>query len=236
MNNINKIAELIKLYLQKNTCVRGRLEIKNIIELIPVLQFAVIALTSIFGVIKYYKTKNKEIYEKRLKEVYAPLYMRLVSQEIYRDILITGKSIKEIPIISVKENEYKNGERIGGISILTQEDFWKIINGINGGLATQELLTLIALYRSLVDLEESLKRSEKTEEFLTATIKKIKVEYDLYKEIVRGYTECYKKLGLDKYSKIEQWETNNDEIKIKYNITEEERKRVREELENKGAN
>lgn len=211
MDNIQEIVTLIKLYLEQQMQQNTFWTISDVNDLIPIIQLIIIIITSIAGVYKYYKTKNEEIYEKRLKEVYAPLYMRLVNQEVYRDIMLSDKSVKEVPIIEIISGEN---------TILSRSYFFEIINKINGGLATQELLTLLGLYKSLVHLESTLK--EDSEKYIITTIKKVNVEYDLYKEIVRGYDECYKKLGLDKYSNINEWKIINDEIKIKYEVTKEE--------------
>lgn len=180
---------------------------------------------------KYRNTKNKEIYEKRLNEVYAPLYMRLVKQEYLRSINLKHLSIKEAPILSlVERKETRNLEGLfSGIasekevketSFLNRTIFNSVMENVNAGLATQRLLTLIALYESAIYLEDKA-LTKGTDEYFENGIKKYEIELDLYHEIMRGYQECYNKLKLDKKEKNENWDIVKNEFILKYKVDKE---------------
>jgi hypothetical protein len=70
----------------------------------------VLVATAIAGVVKYYREKNRDFYEKILNGVYAPLYQYIVKQEYARskkmsDLPIYTHSI--IELVNEKNNNYR---------------------------------------------------------------------------------------------------------------------------------
>ena len=101
---MNVIIDVIKSILQW------------IIDNTDFLQFLVVLFTAIGGYLKYRESKNREIYEKRLKEVYAPLFQLIARQELLRKIAFPNIGVEEAPIISITKrttNQKLNfGEKI----------------------------------------------------------------------------------------------------------------------------
>lgn len=226
MSDINEILRLLKICLEQNTTNKNFWSISNIKDIAPVVQALVVLITAGAGYWKYRTSKNKEIYEKRLNEVYAPLYMRLVKQEYVRSISLKHLSIEEAPILSlVERKETRNLEGLfSGIAsekeiketdFLNRTIFNSVMKNVNAGLATQKLLTLIALYESAIYLEDKA-LTKGTDDYFENAIKKFEIELDLYHEIMRGYQECYSKLKLDKNEKNENWDIVKNEFILKH--------------------
>lgn len=174
----------------------------------------VIALIGVFGGVWTYKVqKNREYNERSLNEVYTPLYSLIVKQEKLRELFFPHITVKEAPIITTKKEITKQKfdinsgkikfEQIEQKGYLDREDFIKSLDDTNKGLASPELLRLIAEYEVLVYLEDTL--SQDSEEWEKATQEKVDVEYQLAKEIVRGYSETRKKLKLGKINEIKKF-------------------------------
>lgn len=178
---------------------------------------------------KFHKEKNRQMYENRLKEVYAPLVKLIIRQETYRKMFM-NVSIEEAPILYIiettKQLEFKNGEMTEVITrekgALDRQEFIKALNSANYGLASPNLLSLIAQYELLVEYEDKARENledktpagygtdtvdntlkvefENSEEFKRfkkiATARK-GVEILLLKEIVNRYNETVFQLGLD---------------------------------------
>jgi len=201
----------------------------------------VIKLLAAFGTIgvgvaayrKYSYEKNRQIYERRLNEVYAPLYRIIAMQEKYRK-LFTHTSVEEKPILYTKMinkelHKISNGnvidiyEEIYEVDgILTKKNLLKCLNETNFGLARPELLTIISEYELLIHIQEDWEKrnindieefSEKQlqEIYNDPEIKKIineevKVERLLVKEIIDGYRETVKRLGIsNEYKSIDSF-------------------------------
>lgn len=240
MTNLNEVLELLKLYLKQSVENRGFWHLSNIKDFMPIVQVIILIITAVAGLIKYYDTKNREIYEKRLKEVYAPLYMRLVKQEYLRSIYLKKLAVKEAPIITVTKQEEKNKYNnlfsnipsetyINETSFLNRDIFINTMKGINAGLASQSLLTLISLYESAIHIEETTKG---TEQYFENGIKKLKIEVDLHHEIMKGYQDCYKKLKLDKKYNDNKWRIINNEFIPEYTASKEEIDEFKKEYNN----
>ncbi|NOV02323.1 hypothetical protein [Paenibacillus planticolens] len=58
-------------------------------------------ITACIGVSKYRYEKNRDVYVKRLNEVYAPLYELLIKQETFRKMYFPDRSIIAEPIITL---------------------------------------------------------------------------------------------------------------------------------------
>jgi len=215
---------------------------------------ALIALiAAIAGYIKYSHTKNREIYEKILKDVYAPLYRALFKQETFREFIMKGKGIKEeniedTPILTFFKE--KNGEII---DIFGRTDILNIGKQINAGLASPHILELLSSYEITCYFENELQNSyesfedyinkdrdekdiaknemRKINDYISLTISKVKIEKDLYTEIIRGYCYYNKKLGLESNCSIK-----NGEIIIGYKTTKDEIQRMKDTIRKKNVN
>jgi hypothetical protein len=206
---------------------------KWIIDNTDFLQFLVVLVTAIGGYIKYRELKNREIYEKRLREVYAPLFQLIARQELLRKIVFPHVDVEEAPIISITHrttNQKLNfGEKITLTSeskeskIWSREEYINTVKGINSGLASPNLLTLISLYDAAVYLEENTKKF--SDIWVKSTIIKTKIELDLYEEILKGYNECMRKLKLDKVNNIK-----NNRLIIRYDAYEHEISTLKENI------
>lgn len=160
-------------------------------ETIKILGPTIIAFaTALVGLYKYLQEKNRQIYERRLNEVYAPLYGFLVAQETFRQLYLSNLSIKDFPILTLEKKEVKktfsltNGtiteERsIQQTGILDRKNFTNILDKTNIGLARTELLIAMKQYELLVYLKENT--SKGTEEWNKATNKKVEIEYALFR-------------------------------------------------------
>lgn len=218
---MNVIIDVIKSILQW------------IIDNTDFLQFLVVLFTAIGGYLKYRESKNREIYEKRLKEVYAPLFQLIARQELLRKIAFPNIGVEEAPIISITKrttNQKLNfGEKITFTSeskeskIWNREEYINTVSGINSGLASPNLLTLISLYDTAVYLEENAEKF--SDIWLKSTIIKTKIEVDLYEEILKGYKECMRKLKLDKVNNIKK-----NKLIIKYTANQHEIRALKEDI------
>lgn len=187
---------------------------------------ALIAGTAVYW--KWHEEKNRQIYESRLKEVYAPLMKLLIRQETFRKIYMPDFSIEKAPILRVvKTTEsvtIKNGEMVKEINettgALDRELFIKELNKSNYGLARPNLLSLISQYEFLVEIEnesrkvlqtiiprqmpedvEEIKRIEELPQyksFKSVAKSRTDIERKLVQEISSGYNETINKLGMDK--------------------------------------
>ncbi|WP_410496598.1 hypothetical protein QTL86_04190 [Cellulosilyticum sp. ST5] len=169
-------------------------------------------ITAVAGVYKYYKSKNEEARTEVLKQVYAPLYMILVRQELYRKLYIESVSPDEAPILELtnRHQQLKNNQFTETAEkILDREDFINTIDKINIGLASSKLVTLIAMYKDAIKLEEEFSE-KKNEIFWKATTIKCDIEKDLIKEIVYRYNYIYKKLGLHRKDRLCKWRVNKE--------------------------
>jgi hypothetical protein len=172
-----------------------------------VTSFGVVAtfIGAIFVVKKYYYEKNRDVYIRRLNEVYAPLFGMVVKQEEVRSSFMNDYAFTAAPIISintVKEKFSKDGysrENIPGI--IHRNNFIKHFHDIEVGLASPKLLELInrfeVLNSMIIDKEYNEDNKDDLEERL------VDIEIELIVEIVQGYYNTIKKLDIDAgYEKI----------------------------------
>lgn len=119
------------------------------------------ALGVIFGMWRYFVDRNRSIYERRLNEVYAPLYVLVIKQEMYREFMVPELSRHEYPILTVRVikdhlqslahptiNEKVSGE---GEPYLHRDRFIDACK--NFGLARPKLLKYMAEFQLLVQME-----------------------------------------------------------------------------------
>ncbi|MDD4592684.1 MAG: hypothetical protein PHG06_20000 [Parabacteroides sp.] len=221
------LIELIKTYLIQVTKQPSIVDI-FISHWIPIIQLLIVFFGAIAGLYKYYSTKNKEINEKMLSEVYAPLYQYFVKQELYCFITGFKRDIRETPIIELTSKKSKQTISIGGenhgkiknetttqvVLGLNRQEFLKVFESINIGLASKELYTLLNMYKVLIHFEGM---GDKTPEaFINATIMKVDVENALRAEIIKGYEHYHKKLKLDKITSSNFFKIKDNNIEFNY--------------------
>lgn len=167
-------------------------------------------ITVLFGVWKYYQDRNRSLYERRLNEVYAPLFGRLVKQETFRYLFMPERRFEEYPILAAftqpTETKLHFGEREVQLkpeptgdktTIFDRQDFLERLNQTTKGLARPTLLTLISQYEILVHVIEEKMIDESNQRWDVFWDHVMQVEKDLVDEIVDGYEESISKLGLD---------------------------------------
>jgi len=209
---------------------------------IPIIQILVLVGGAIVGIWKYFQSKNREVDEKILNEVYAPLYNYLVKQETYRNICIPGNSYKTDPIIQLKsvisntslhyhrdkpaEMEFHKEEKT--VLKLSKEEFLNVLNSVNIGLASQKLFTLLSIYEVIAYISSSKNKTE--EQVLKASIIQEDIENRLRQEIFTGYQKYHKKLGLSNGSNGELYRVSEDQIVFDFKASEAAINELREEI------
>jgi hypothetical protein len=165
-------------------------------------------ITAIFTGKKYFYEQNRDIYIRRLNEVYAPLYGLIMKQEKFRELYTPDLDIDTVPILtSTKQTIKQNINLLTGSITMTAEKeqttsglldrkaFLKVLNETNKGLTSPKLLRLIYEYDLIIYMEENT--IEGSHHFEKATNEKVKIERELVREIVYGYEETINKLKLD---------------------------------------
>lgn len=227
-----KIIELIKTYLIQVTTYQPNTVDVFVNYWIPIIQVIIILLGAVAGLYKYYSSKNKEISEKILNDVYAPLYQYFVKQELFCFITEFERDIKEMPILELIEEKrnrtismnINQNVKIEDTAIiqtklgLDRREFLKVLESTNIGLASKELYTLLNMYKVLIHFEGM---SDKTPDaFLNATIMAIDVENALRVEIIKGYEHYHKKLKLDKITSSGFYSIKDNSINFDYTVDE----------------
>ena len=235
-----ELIELIKTYLLQATKQQSIADV-FISYWIPIIQLLIVFIGAIAGLYKYYSTKNKEINEKMLSEVYAPLYQYFIKQELYCFITDFKRNINEEPIIEVTSKKSKQTISLGGenhgkiksetstkvVLGLNRQEFLKVLESINIGLASKELYTLLNMYKVLIHFEGM---SDKTSgAYLNATIMKVDVENALRAEIIKGYEHYHKKLKLEKITSSGFYKIKDNNIEFNYEVDQ----KIKNELINK---
>lgn len=167
-----------------------------------VFKFCVLAatfMTAIIGLKKFQYEKNRDYYLKRLNEVYTPLFSIIIKQETYRNIYLDiNPDIKYPPLLF--------STSIEGDVYTSFDDFEKVIDSINKGLARPILLIRINQYKQIRELMSYYVEQNKKGNPNKKVLDKIHIELnrlslDLRNEIVDGYKECIKKLNLKNKTK-----------------------------------
>lgn len=226
-------AELINTFLQLQLEPISFLDI-FIQYISPLIQLLVILGGAIAGLYKYYKTKNREIYEKLLSEVYAPLYQYLVKQELYRKIVDNTLDYKSSPILELTSKETVFNDTSVKITTspvlgLNRDELLKVLDSINIGLASKELYTLLSMYKVLIHIENSTKKTR--DDVLTASIMKVDIENKLRKEIVSGYKKYHNKLGVKAGGDMDFFTLSEDQIIFNISVSDEEKQQLKEKIE-----
>lgn len=169
-----------------------------IVQIVP-------ALVAVFGFWRYFDEKNRVIYERRLNEVYAPLYGHLVKQETFR-LLTKGfgdcPSFDEMPIITVTSTKDATNEGLTpgdpipeGLSFIDERAFIRTLHDTNKGLARPKLLLLIKQFETLSEVRDKINPGTP---LWFETIDRIKVVgRELFEEIIDGYESSIRRLSLD---------------------------------------
>ena len=217
------IQQLIE-YLKIQSTPPSLIEIIST-QIVPIISIIIIALSSIAGAYKYIQTKNREIYIDVLNSVYVPLYEYFVKQELYSSIHLPDRDYHESPILEVRNQKitYKlssgKSESIVENSTLfnlERNNFIKIKDEVNLGLASIELLTLLNMYEVLIFMES--KYDKGTQEQAKASVLKVKVENDIRKEVISGYQKYRKSLGLKSLAGKNIWNLTSDQIVYNFDI------------------
>lgn len=236
-----ELIELIKAYLIQATKQPSIADVL-ISYWVPIIQLLIVLIGSIAGLYKYYSTKNKEINEKMLSEVYAPLYQYFVKQELYCFVTGFKRNIKETPIIEItlrrsKQTISLSGENSGNLKSetttqivlgLNRQEFLKVLESINIGLASKELYTLLNMYKVLIHFEVMSDKSSKA--YLNATIMKVDVENALRAEIIKGYEHYHNKLKLEKITSNGFYSIKNNNIEFNYEVDQEVKNKLINEI------
>ncbi|WP_128895871.1 hypothetical protein [Longirhabdus pacifica] len=155
---------------------------------------------SVFVAVQRFKyEKNRDIYIRRLNEVYAPLYGLVIKQEMMRALIVPEHSFSEMPIITMESMQQKmNSELLlSSPFIVKRDDFLNILNDANKGLARPQLLIFMHQYEMLLHLEH---RGDIGAKKVQTSIQRIEVERLLVHEIIAGYRATLRKLAIDDVS------------------------------------
>lgn len=185
-----EILKLLKEYLQQMLIERTWLDI-FVDYCIPIISVVVLVTTSLAAVYKYIKEKNRDLNEKILKEVYAPLFQYIIKQEYVRKCN-PNLTVDEYPIVSLtKKRTHLESDSPEIQEVLRRSDLLTVKKSINFGLAPQDLLVLLNIY----EIANSNINQISDDEYF-------KIEMRLRTEIIEGYLKYRKKLGLDKKKHI----------------------------------
>ncbi len=154
---------------------------------------------------------------------------------MYRKIHRISGDYRETPIFEITDTKTTvKGSEINRTSNptcgLDRNEIIRIKNGVNIGLASQEILTLLNMYEVVVLMEE--KYNKNTNEYLEATILKVEIENSLRKEVITGYKKYHRSLGLKKVSQSRLWKLTEDNIIYTYTVDEKQKKILRNNIKN----
>jgi len=185
---------------------------------VPIINCVVIVLTAIFGLYKYFRSKNKDYYEKMLTKVYAPLYQFLVRQGIVFKYIEKSKNLKDTLLTDVYliTEETNNGNKQTNrveIADLKHENFIDVRKEANIAIAPSKLLLLINEYESMISIRDAYRKIKKVfvvdEAFES---ERTRIENDLIEEITLGYL---KYIMLYKYNFLQRafyWKKEKENI------------------------
>lgn len=226
MENITVLIKTLTEYIAMLTSQPTWLDI-FIEKIIPVVQFFTVILGGGFALYKYQFEKNREVNEKILKEVYAPLYGYFVKQELYCH-MFSNINYKERPICDLTEVKTKtvvsvegvHKQRVKEVALgLGRQEFLKVLDSVNCGLASKELYTLLNMYKTIIYLEEHEKKGSPKQ--IKASMSKIDIENALRKEIISGYKLYYDKLKLLEITKNNFYKITEENIEFTYKLDDD---------------
>lgn len=239
MNNTQQSIQLAVEYLRKVTLPASGLDL--LIQYgVPIIQTLVLLGGAMAGIYKYYAVKNREINEKMLGEVYAPLYQYFVKQELFCYVTKMQRDHGDSPILEFTSEKRKEKVSFGeqpqhtvsvsseSIIGLNRNEFLKVLDTVNIGLASKELLTLLNMYKVLVYIEGKADRT--SDMYLDSTIMKVDVEKALREEIIKGYILYHKKLKLDVITTNTLYKIEGDHIEFTYDVDEKTKEKLIKEM------
>lgn len=245
MDTITDLLSLITKYLEQSTQPLsfwgGFLKYG-----IPIIQTVVLLVGALAGLYKYYSVKNKEINEQMLKDVYAPLYQYFIKQELYCYINKYERNYRESPILELTNTRRNEKITFGEKTTtkvtvskdtalnLNRDEFLRLLDSVNIGLASKELLTLLNMYEVLIYHE--LKADKTSERFLDAAIMKVDIENAIRKEVIKGYLYYHKKLKLATITTNKFYKITGDKIEFEYQIDQSIKEKLREDILNNPDN
>ncbi|GAA6493465.1 hypothetical protein K280104A7_30290 [Candidatus Bariatricus faecipullorum] len=236
---MKEILDLIKTmteYFQSQMTPQSFLDLL-VQYVIPILQAIVLVGGAGAGIYKYYQSKNREINEKILSTVYAPLYNYFVKQELYCNLKGLQRDVKQTPILEISSTRVKtklgNGkvestrEKFSVLN-LDRKEFINVLHSVNIGLANKNLYTLLSMYEVVCHEEENFGGQES---FFKAGILKVQIENEIRKEIITGYDYYQKKLGLNRKKNTHLCRIANGDIEFDFDIPQDSIDKFREDYE-----
>jgi hypothetical protein len=227
MPDLSSTIELINQYLRSQLAPVSGLDF-FIQYIAPILQLLIIFGGAGAGLYKYYKTKNREIYQQLLSEVYAPLYQYFLKQELIRKLLNIPGDYHETPVLEYNSNKTTTNMMTGSSSTtsasllgLNRQELIKVLDTINIGLAPRELYTLLSMYKVLVHMGSSTNKS--SDPVLTSLIMEINVENKLRREIISGYKKYHEKLGIKAGAQNDFFKLNEDQLLFTIDVSQKEK-------------
>lgn len=239
MDKVTQLIDALLLYLQSQSAEISGIEYFTLYA-IPIIQLIIIICTAGAGIYKYFQVKNREINEKMLSEVYAPLYNYFIKQELYCSLQSFARDVKESPILEMKSKKQTSKFSFGEsrtVEMVSEEStvlglnrdcFISILNNINIGLAGKELYTLLSMYEVVCHIESGKSFSDG---YLNATILKVQIENALRKEILEGYNYYHKKLGISRKEDLTFCKIDGEQIQFTYNIEATEKEKLKKDIE-----
>lgn len=134
---MKEILDLIKTmteYFQSQMTPQSFLDLL-VQYFIPILQAIVLVGGAGAGIYKYYQSKNREINEKILSTVYAPLYNYFVKQELYCKLKGLQRDVKQTPILEISSTRVKTKFGNGKVES-TRENLVQEITPYSGSVRT----------------------------------------------------------------------------------------------------
>ncbi|MDD3228057.1 MAG: hypothetical protein PHE09_02470 [Oscillospiraceae bacterium] len=172
--------------------------------LIPIVTCLTLILGGFWTLYKYFKDKNRDFYSSILEKVYAPLFEELVKMEYSRKLLINAAKskeekksfkVKEEPFISWSgehtDTKMENGKttvRRVEYNVFNFDDRLRQIHDDEGRLkyAPRDLVSLIRTYFFL----------EQVKGVPSYQHEKFKIQKHIRRNVIIGYKNYRKKLGL----------------------------------------
>ncbi|SEJ60107.1 hypothetical protein SAMN05660742_111112 [Propionispira arboris] len=119
---------------------------------------------------KWNDEKTRQLYERRLQEVYAPLCKIIINQEEYRAVMVPDADREKYPVLNITtkriETKFEFKDTVCkettsvidlGPGVVNNKDFFKVLEKSNYGLARPGLLILIARYALIIGIYEDFK-------------------------------------------------------------------------------
>lgn len=220
MTDKQEVMNLIKQYLENSVAPNGFWD--NVVDyILPMFSMLVVIIGGVWTIYTYIKGKNREIDEKVLKEVYAPMFQFFVKNDSLGNLKEVDTDYEKEPIrqwasITTEYKKSKAGIRLitrcNPILNLSKSDFLDMFNEINMGVAPQELVALFSIYRATDYIAQNI---EVSEEKKRAKAYEVEIEYAIRQHAYEGYMKYCRKLGISRIKKNDLFEIKRDCIRLK---------------------